>query len=373
MNMNQNTNEMYPGKVALYHGPDKALELLPMNWPAPQESQALVRITHCAICRSDVHTMCGRRHVQTPSVLGHEIIGHLIAVGASFSNTDFSGQTLKLGDRVTWAIYAHCGECAFCRDGLPQKCVQLFKYGHEAVSDTGEGSSGGMASYIMLKSGTPILKLPDTIRDHSATPINCAVATAAAMIRESDCKLDAHSVLLVMGGGYAGLSAVALAKKQGCGRVLVFETNMELHKRCLEFGADEVFVPGDQAAIECLNKWTHQRGVDLVLELAGSTDAAQLGLDQLRTGGCLILAGTVFPSPPLRIDPDQIVRRCLTIKGSHNYRPEDLITATRFMCDTQDKLPWGRPVGGVFSLEDCNEAIQFAKDHPGQRAILQMC
>ena len=113
--------------------------------------------------------------------------------------------------------------------------------------------------------------------------------------------------------------------------------------------------------------------VDLVLELAGSTDAAQLGLDQLRTGGCLILAGTVFPSPPLRMDPDQIVRRCLTIKGSHNYRPEDLITATRFMCDTQDKLPWEQLVGGVFSLEDCNEAIQFAKDHPGQRAILQMC
>jgi alcohol dehydrogenase len=73
------------------------------------------------------------------------------------------------------------------------------------------------------------------------------------------------------------------------------------------------------------------------------------------------------------MDPDQIVRRCLTIKGSHNYRPEDLITATRFMYDTQDKLPWEQLVGGVFSLEDCNEAIQFAKDHPGQRAILQMC
>ena len=130
MNMNKNTKQTYPGKVALYHGPDKAVELLPMNWPAPQESQALVRITHCAICRSDVHTMCGRRHVQTPSVLGHEIIGHLVAVGTSFSNTDFSGQTLKLGDRVTWAIYAHCGECAFCRDGYLRN---VFSYSNMAT------------------------------------------------------------------------------------------------------------------------------------------------------------------------------------------------------------------------------------------------
>ncbi len=370
--MNSNSNGTYPGKVALYHGPEKEVELLPVNWPAPQEGEALVRITHCAICRSDVHTMCGRRQVQTPSVLGHEIIGNLVAMGDSFSETDLNGHTLNIGDRVTWAIFAHCGNCLFCQNGLPQKCTHLFKYGHEPVSETGEGSSGGMASYITLKSGTPVLKLPDTVSDLSATPINCAVATATAMLRESNCNFDAYSVLVVMGGGYAGLSAVALAKKQGCGRVMVFETNKELHPRCLEFGADVVFIPGDEAAIECLDQWTHQRGVDLVLELAGSTDAAQLGLGQLRTGGCLILAGTVFPSPPLRLDPDQIVRRCLTIKGSHNYRPEDLITATHFMCDTQDKLPWEQLVGGVYSLEDCNEAIQFAKDNPGQRAILQM-
>ena len=370
--MNSNSDQTYPGKVALYHGPDKDVELLSTSWPPPQQGEALVRITHCAICRSDVHTMCGRRHVQTPSVLGHEIIGNLVAMDDSFSRTDLNGYTLNVGDRVTWAIFAHCGNCHFCQNGLPQKCLHLFKYGHEPVSETGQGSSGGMANFIMLKSGTPVLKLPEVISNLSATPINCAVATAAAMIRESHCKFDSSSVLIVMGGGYAGLSAVGLAKQQGCGKVMVFETNKDLHPRCLEFGADAVFVPGDDLSSECLNQWTQQRGVDMVLELAGSTDAAQLGLDHLRTGGCLVLAGTVFPSPPLRIDPDQMVRRCWTIKGSHNYRPEDLITATNFMCDTQDKLPWDQLVGGVYALEDCNEAIQFAKDHPGQRAILQM-
>ena len=364
--------DKYDGKVALYHGPNKEVELLYMQWPLPNRNEALVKISHCAICRSDVHTICGRRHAQTPSVLGHEIIGKLVAMGDTFTKKDFNGQRLNLGDRITWTIYSHCGTCFFCQNNLPQKCASLFKYGHEAVSETGQGSSGGMADYIMIRPGTAVLKLPETISDYSATPINCAVATAAAMIRESNCRIDLNTTTIIMGGGYAGLSAVALAKYKGCGRILVFEINIDLHQRCLNFGADAVFIPGDPKAVDLINQWTQQRGVDLVLELAGSTDAAQFGLNHLRTGGCLVLGGTVFPSPPLRIDPDQIVRRCLSIKGSHNYHPEDLITATDFLNSTQQILPWGELVGAVFTLEDCNAAIQYAKDNPGKRAIFQM-
>ncbi len=364
------TDQTYTGEVALFYGPDKTVDLVPVEWPSPEGEEILVKITHCAICRSDVHTMCGRRQVETPTVLGHEIIGKVEATGDEHPSIDLNGETICVGDRVTWAIYAHCGTCYYCQNGLPQKCKSLFKYGHEPVQDNGAGSSGGMANYIILKPGTPILKIPESIKDQNATPINCAVATSAGLLRESRCKLQKNTVMAVMGGGYVGLSAVALAKDQGCGHIIVFEPNEYLHTRCLAFGASAVFSPGDPTAIEWLKDNTDTGGVDLVLELAGSTEAAQMGSDLLRVGGCLMLAGTVFPSPPLSIDPNQIVRRCLTIKGLHNYQPEDLITATRFMSHSQAVLPWDDLIGEVFSLKECNAAIQFAKDHPGKRAIL---
>ena len=368
--MNFESNEQFSGAIALYHGQDKSMEVRQATWPRPQGEEALVKITHCAICRSDVHTMCGRRTVHTPTVLGHEMIGNIVATGDNFPKTDICGETIAIGDRITWAIYAHCGKCFYCKTGIPQKCENLFKYGHESVSMDGSNSSGGMASYIILRPGTPILKLPEEIHNFIATPINCAVSTAAAMLRESQVKINASSTLLVMGGGYAGLSAVALAKRQGCGHVLVVEPNRERHQRCLDFGADSVCAPGDESAESFIQISTSGRGVDLALELAGSSEAAQLALGQLRIGGTLVLAGTVFPSPPLKIDPDQIVRRCLTIKGVHNYRPEDLIVATRCILDTKDSVPWNQLIGAEFQLERVDSAVAFAKDNPGLRSII---
>jgi putative phosphonate catabolism associated alcohol dehydrogenase len=370
--MNQNPEHKFTGRVALFHGPDAAVELKSTTWPHPTREEILVRISHCAICRSDVHTMCGRRHVTTPTVLGHEIIGNIVAVGENVSRTDIRSQDLKVGDRITWAIYAHCGECFYCRQGLPQKCDHLFKYGHEPVSPTGEGSSGGMANYILLRPGTPVLKLPDTIPAHPATPLNCAVSTAVAMLRETDLNINPQTKLVVMGGGYAGLCAVALAKAQGCGQVIVFEPNEDFHARAVSFGADEVWHPDTFSRKIADDKTSNQRTFDAALELAGSTQAASLGLQLLRTGGRLILGGTVFPSPPLTMDPDQIVRRCLTIRGNHNYWPEDLVNATRFMVEYGKDLPWNELIGAEFELANAQEAIAFAKSHPGQRAILRM-
>lgn len=368
--MNTRSSDTFDGLIALYHGQDQPMEMQSVTWQQPQGGEALIQITHSAICRSDVHTMCGRRHVKTPTVLGHEMIGRIAAVGNDFPTKDLTGEKIAVGDRVTWALYAHCGQCFYCKKGLPQKCEHLFKYGHEPVSKTGEDSSGGMASYIMLHPGTPILKLPDSISDSVATPINCAVSTAAALLRESGVPLDSSSVITVMGGGYAGLSAVVLAKRQGCGRVIVFEPNRDLHQRCLDFGADAVYTPNDDTAVQSIQGWSDDRGVDLALELAGSTDAANMALESLRLGGTLMLAGTVFPSPPIKIDPDQIVRRCLTIKGLHNYRPEDLVEAARCVIETQDTVPWSKLFGGEFRLDDCESAVAFAKDNPGLRAVL---
>jgi len=368
--MTTDRSATFTGRVALFHGPGKPVQIVDTQWPPPGPGEVLVRIRQCAVCRSDVHTSTGRRAVATPTVLGHEIIGHIAAIGEQTEARDLRGEHLSIGDRITWAIYAHCGECFFCRHDLPQKCSQLFKYGHEQVGTHGEGSSGGMADYILLKRGTSILKLPAGISDPIATPINCAMSTAAALLREAGQKHIQDATVVVMGGGYAGLSAVAMARTMGAAKVLVGEPNTSLHARCIAFGADQAMVPEETAMKVLLAEWTEGRGADLALELAGATEAARMAMETLRIGGKLMLAGTVFPSPELALKPELAVRRCLTIQGVHNYHPSDLLRAVRFLEDHGTSFPWQQLVGQTFELSQTNQALQDADRQPGIRAFI---
>ena len=88
---------------------------------------ALCRVRMSTICGSDLHTICGRREEPTPIILGHEVIGDIVALGAG-QDSDGFGDKLKVGDRVTWPVIASCGSgssCFFCERQLPQKCAHL--------------------------------------------------------------------------------------------------------------------------------------------------------------------------------------------------------------------------------------------------------
>lgn len=368
--MTGSPSSTYAGKLVLFHGPGKALECRSAQWKAPQGAEILVKITHTAICRSDLHTHCGHRSVPTPTVLGHEIMGRVVAFGPSASRMDLRGEPLEPGDRITWSIYAHCGDCFHCHSGWPQKCTDLFKYGHEPVSSDGSDSSGGMASYIQLRPGTSVLKLDPQIPDHHAVTLNCAMATAAAVVRRAALSEEPAPLVVVMGGGYAGLSTAAMCKAQGARAVMVVETQTALHSRCLDFGADAVFQPEEDALKTWVMNQSAGRGADHVMEMAGSSAAAELGLELLATGGGLMLAGTVFPSPSIPVDPERMVRGCQTIAGLHNYAPQDLLAATRFLEEEGRNLPWDALHGGTMCLDQSQEAFDEAQRSPGKRWIL---
>jgi NADPH:quinone reductase-like Zn-dependent oxidoreductase len=120
------------GKVVLFMGVGEPLE--ERRFPLPKvldPGAILVKTGVATVCGSDMHSWRGRRPFPFPSVLGHEGVGTIVQLGANVKQ-DTSGKTLAEGDRITWAIMANCGDCCFCRVyALPQKCLNLFKYGHE--------------------------------------------------------------------------------------------------------------------------------------------------------------------------------------------------------------------------------------------------
>jgi threonine dehydrogenase-like Zn-dependent dehydrogenase len=114
---------------------------------------------------------------------------------------------------------------------------------------------------------------------------------------------------------------------------------------------------------EMIADQTQGRGVELVLEMTGSTDAAETGADLLRIGGRLILVGAVFPGRAMELSPEKVVRRLLRIEGVHNYRPEDLRAAIEFLESAPADSPARNLVEREFRLDEVNEAFEFALDH----------
>jgi len=256
---------------------------------------------------------------------------------------------LAIGDRITWSVAARCGSCFFCRDGLPQKCERLFKYGHEPISER-HPLSGGLADYCHLAPGTAICRVPSELSDAVACPANCATATVAAAVRYAGpC---AGRVVLIQGAGMLGLTAAAMAGLEGAREVIVCDTVADRLARADRFGATRTAHADDdgsslRAAVE---QATSGRGVDVALDLSGAPAAMEAGIDLLRIGGRYVWVGAVFPARPLSVSAETVVRKVLSIQGVHNYAPEDLRKALEFLEHAQ--YPFEELIAETFALED---------------------
>ena len=332
-------------RIAVFHGFGQPLELVECPIPNLQEGETLVKISCCALCRSDLHTYEGRRTEATPTILGHEAVGQVVESRAG----------LIPGMRITWGIFACCSECFFCLNGLPQKCDSLFKYGHARLTDE-QPLSGGLATHILLRKGTPIVPLPDSIPDEIAVLANCSTATAFASIRNAD--LRTNAVVAVLGMGILGLTAAAILTSQGH-QVIAFDPEPAKAELAKDFGCTEFFSDVD-AFKSALSNQTEGRGADACLELAGSQPAAQLSLACVRIGGTIIWTGAAAPVGEVSIQPEQILRRQLTIKGVHNYIPGDLADAVEFLSAYLQQLKFEALIGTNFALDEIETALRVA-------------
>jgi alcohol dehydrogenase len=348
-------------RALVFHGPGLPLVLTEFPTPDPEGSEVLVEVIACTLCGSDLHTMRGRRVEPVPTVLGHEVIGRISAFGPTAPRRDAAGQPLHLGERVTWAIVASCGECFFCRRSLPQKCERRVKYGHEALAPRRE-LTGGLAEHCLLAPGSSIFRVPDRLPDEAACPANCATATVAGAI-ETAGELAERSVL-VMGCGMLGVTACAWAGALGASSVIACD--LDPHRRSLArtFGATHTVPPGELTA--CVSAATGGRGVEAAIELTGSPDAFEAMSPLVRTGGIVVLVGATYPARPVPLAMEEVVRRCLTIRGLHNYAPRHLRAAIAFL-DAHPEYPFASLVAPWAPLDRVAEAVARGLDRDALR------
>ena len=343
--------------AAIFHEPSQPLELRGVAVPAPVGGEVLVRVLGCTLCGSDLHTVSGRRQSPAPSVLGHEIVGEIVELGTSAPRHDLAGAALGVGDRVTWAIVASCGDCFYCRRDLPQKCLRGVKYGHEQFVARRE-LTGGLAEYCLLAPGTAIVKLPDVLPLEVACPANCATATVAAALAAAG-PISGRAIG-ILGAGMLGLTACAMAQLRGAAAVITVEPNAERRGQALRFGATQAIAPDELSAAAAAV--SERQGLDVVLELSGAAAAFETAWPVLCIGGTLVLVGAVFPGPPVTLSLEQVVRRNLTIRGVHHYAPKDLLAAVEFLLAAHRRFPLHELVGPWYPLKEVAQAFATARD-----------
>ena len=345
--------------VALFHGAGRPFELRQQKIAQPHPDGVLVQVSLATICGSDLHTVTGRRTAPTPCVLGHEAVGRIVA--APPNARDAYGRPLREGTRVTWSIMAACGSCEYCTArNLPQKCEQLFKYGH-ARSEAPHLLNGGFATHICLRPGTAIYPIPDAISDVEATPLNCALATVLGGLELMGDKAGGGAV--VQGAGLLGIYAVCCLQEHGYEIIAAVDRVVERLRVAEDFGATHTFNLSDHSADEigeALRDLTHGHGAELAVEVSGAGDALVNSLDWLGVGGHCLTLGYVFPHADITVDAHAIVTKCLTVRGNHNYHPSALGTALRFVEATRDRYPFGELIGEIYPLKEINAAFDRA-------------
>jgi putative phosphonate catabolism associated alcohol dehydrogenase len=333
--------------AAVFHAPQQALELrqvpLPKNLSV---GEALVEISCCTLCGSDLSTLAGHRQEPTPCILGHEILGRIVALGAG-ELVDLRGRPLRVGDRVIWSVAASCSQCRNCNRGLPQKCSQLKKYGHSQLTEAWQ-LSGGLAQYCHLVAGTQTVIVGEMLADRILTPASCATATVAAAVRKAGNLKDTH--VLVFGAGLLGLTACAMAKQAGAQSITICDLSSERIALAQKFGASRGLL---------WQEWDQPRepAYDVILEMSGNAAAIQAALQVAAIGATIVLVGSVRPTPAIELYPEQFVRRLLSMHGVHNYSPADLLTAVDFLENWGLAFPFGEVVTEPYPLSDINALL----------------
>ncbi len=358
------------GMAATFVGPNQPFVMKEYPVVPPGPDQVLVQVTMGTICRSDISSWEGKRYNPTPSILGHEIIGVIEALGDGVG-PDLQGQALRVGDRITWTEFFYCGKCHYCSVlDTPQKCLNIQKYGH-FPSDQEPHFLGGFADYCYVLPHTGIVRIPNNLSDQEATPIMCGVPTMLSVIESVSVGID--DTVVIQGLGLLGLYGIALARAKKAHTVIAIDSVKARLDMAETFGADQVFDASKMSAddlVAAVRNACPPDGADVIIEVCGDPAVIPQGIDMLRAGGRYAITGTVSPNATVKLDANRILSRMVTLKGVHNYHPKHLVEALNFVNQNQSKYPLKQLVDAQYPLQNLDIAFNDMSERQVIRAAI---
>ena len=270
------------------HAADKPLEPIDIERRAPGPHDVQIDIAYCGVCHSDLHTVRSEwGGTLYPCVPGHEIVGHVSAVG-----DDVAG--FKVGDVVgVGCLVDSCQHCASCAEGLEQFCENGFTGTYNGATKDAPGHTLGGYSQRIVVSDKFVLKIRHPEQQLAAVaPLLCAGITTYSPLRHWN--VGPGQKVGIVGIGGLGHMGVKIAHAMGA-HVVAFTTSDKKRQDALDLGADEVVVSRNRDEMKA-----HAGSFDFIL----NTVAASHSLDDytalLKRDGTLVLVGVPehpHPSP----------------------------------------------------------------------------
>jgi D-arabinose 1-dehydrogenase-like Zn-dependent alcohol dehydrogenase len=285
-----------------------ALEPVEAPAPAPKGSEVLLRVTVCGVCHSDLHLRDGyfgmgderkldlSRGIPLPHVLGHEVVGEVVAVGP---NAEGVGR----GDRRVVYPWIGCGQCAVCARGDEQLCANPRALGVNVA--------GGYADHLLVPHPRYLLEFGG-IPEELACTYACSGLTAYGALKKA-APLGDEDSLLIIGAGGVGLAATQMAKRIAGTAPIVADIDAAKRNAALGAGARASIDPAEKAAAKNLTRATG--GVAVAIDFVGAESSFQFGFDVLRKGGTLISVGLLGGA--FRLALPLLPLRAITIRGSY--------------------------------------------------------
>ena len=232
-----------------------------------EPTDAIIRITRSAICGTDLHMVRGTMpDMVEGTVLGHEAVGVVEEVG-----DDVRG--FSPGDRVVIPSTIGCGTCSYCRAGYYAQCDTANPNGPAAGTCFfgGPKSTGPVdglqAEYARIPcAATTMVRIPDAVSDDQAILLSDVFPTAWFGSRLAE--VSSGDTVLVLGAGVVGQFAIASAKRQGAGRVIVVDGIASRLDKAREQNAETVDFNSEDP-VEVVRDLTGGIGPDRVIEAVG--------------------------------------------------------------------------------------------------------
>ena len=193
-----------------------------------------IKIDYCGVCHSDIHFAHNDWGMtQYPIVPGHEIIGHVTAIGSDVTKFK-KGELVGVG-----CLVDSCGECPSCKDDLEQFCQNgmVMTYGSPDPV-MGGVTHGGYSTQIVVTEDF-VLKVSDKLDTKAVAPLLCAGITTYSPLNHW--KVGKGQKVGIIGLGGLGHMGVKFAVAMGADVVMI-TTSPEKGKDARRLGANEVLI-----------------------------------------------------------------------------------------------------------------------------------
>lgn len=333
------------------------LQELPVLQPGPD--QVVVKVAGCGVCHTDIgYAFDGiptRRPL--PLVLGHEIVGRVVAAGERVSH--WQGQTV-----IVPAVIP-CGECPACKAGRATICRKQFMPGNDG--------DGGFATHLVVP-GRGLCPVPDQLPGGitlaALSVVADAVTTPFEAIRRA--QLGPDDVAVFTGVGGIGGFGVQIAAALGAAVVAIDidRERLELaaqHGASLTLDASQMNDKDLKSAVRSFVKQNRRIGIGLkIFETSGTTAGQTTAFGLLDHGGYLAVVG--YSPKPVEVRLSNLMAFDATARGNWGCPPEQYPAALSLVLE--GKVALG-PYVEEHSLKDTPEILEAVHKHIiRRRAIL---